>query len=204
TVDAGYLRPQDHSPAAQEVGRSRAKAWRGNFRRRKDHLSSRHWRPDAGADSPVQRNGKMGLDGPCLFFATVIVYFPSGTRRRANDFYRALGMASDEFCHAAEQETLDACLPMRTNDDQIGMPLGCIIDDRLSNVTYLDGGVNLESCALQLLRNPLDQLTGWLLLIIQLGSVAWRHLRWGRRTRLQHMQDSDLCILSPKLRDNSL
>src|ERR1039457_6474728 len=144
----------------------------------------------------------MGLDGSRLLFAAMTLSFPSDTHWRANDFYRALGIASDEFGHAAEQETLDACLPMRTNDDQIGMPLGCIIDDRLSNVTYLDGGVRLESCALQLLGNPLDQLTGWLLLIVQLGSVAGRHLRWGRRTRLQHMQDSNLCILSSKLRDN--
>ncbi len=29
-------------------------------------------------------------------------------------------MASDEFRHAAKQETLDASQPMRTNDDQIG------------------------------------------------------------------------------------
>ncbi len=31
-------------------------------------------------------------------------------------------MASDEFGHAAKQETLDAAAPMRTNDDQIGTP----------------------------------------------------------------------------------
>src|SRR5271166_6024197 len=50
----------------------------------------------------------------------------------ANDFYGALGMASDEFRHAAQQETLDAASPMRTNDDQIGTPLCCGIDDSLS------------------------------------------------------------------------
>ena len=53
-------------------------------------------------------------------------------------------MASDEFRHAAKQETLDASPPMRTNDDQIGTPLCCGIDDSLSDVTYLDGGVHLE------------------------------------------------------------
>ena len=81
-------------------------------------------------------------------------------------------MASDEFGHAAKQETLDASLSMRTNDDQIGTPLGCGIDDRLSNVTYLDGGVHLESCATQAVRYALNQLMGRLLLIFQLGSVA--------------------------------
>jgi hypothetical protein len=112
-------------------------------------------------------------------------------------------MASDEFGHAAKQETLDASLSMRTNDDQIGTPLGCGIHDSLSDVTYLDGSVHLESCATQFLRNSLDQLTGWLFLIFQLGSITWRHLRGSRRNRLQHMQNPDLCMLSPKLRDNS-
>jgi len=112
-------------------------------------------------------------------------------------------MASNEFGHAAKQETLDASLSMRANDDQIGTPLGCGIDDSLSDVTYLDGGVYLESCATQFLRNSLDQLTGWLFLIFQLGSITWRHLRGSWRNRLQHMQNPDLCVLSPKLRDNS-
>ena len=112
-------------------------------------------------------------------------------------------MASDEFGHAAKQETPDASLSMRTNDDQIGTPLGCGIDDSLSDVTYLDGGVHLESCAKQFLRNSLDQLTGWLFLIVQLGSVTGRHLRWSWRNRLQDMQNPNLCMLSPKLRDNS-
>ena len=112
-------------------------------------------------------------------------------------------MASDEFRHAAKQETLDARLPVRTYDDQIGTPLCREIDDALSDVTYLDGGVYLESCATQFLRNSLDQLTGWLFLIFQLGSITWRHLRGSWRNRLQHMQNPDLCMLSPKLRDNS-
>ena len=62
----------DHSPAAQNVGRRRAKAWRCNFRRRKDHLPGGHWRPGAGTDPVVQRNREMGLDGSCLLFAAVI------------------------------------------------------------------------------------------------------------------------------------
>jgi len=81
-------------------------------------------------------------------------------------------MASDKFRHAPEQETLDATLPMRTNDDQIGMPVCRGIDDCLSDVTYLDGGVHLESCTTQFLGNSLDQLTGWLFLVFQLRSVA--------------------------------
>src|SRR5208283_4731484 len=104
-------------------------------------------------------------------------------------------MASNEFGHAAKQETLDASLSMRGNDDQIGTPLGCEIDDSLSDVTYLDGGVHLESCAAQFLRNSLDQLTGGFFLIFQLGSVAWRHLRGSWLNRLHHMQNRDLCML---------
>src|SRR5271167_710241 len=127
---------------------------------------------------------------------------PSATHWGANDFYGAFGMASDEFRNAAKQETLDASLPMRTNDDQIGAPLCCGIDDALPDVTYLDGGVHLESCITQLFRNSLDQLPGRLLQIFQLRSIAWRHLRWSGRNRLQHMQDPDLSILSSKLRDD--
>jgi hypothetical protein len=55
-------------------------------------------------------------------------------------------MASDELRHAAKQETLDASLSMRTNDNQVGAPLFCGIDNALSDVTYLDGGVHLEAC----------------------------------------------------------
>ena len=112
-------------------------------------------------------------------------------------------MASDEFGHTTEQETLDASLPMRANHDQIGVPLCCGIDDCLSDVSYFDGGIHLESCTSQILRNSLNQLTGWLFLIFQFRSVAWRHLWGSRRTRLQHVQDPDFCVLSPKLRDNS-
>ena len=112
-------------------------------------------------------------------------------------------MASNEFGHATKQETLDASLAMGGNDDQIGAPLGCGIDDSFSDVTYLDVGVHLESCATQFLRNSLDQLTGGFFLIFQLGSVAWSHLRGSWRNRLQHMQNPDLCMLTPKLRDNS-
>ena len=112
-------------------------------------------------------------------------------------------MASDEFGHAAQQETLNVSLSMRTNHDQIGTPLGCGIDDSLSDVTYLDGGVRLESCAKQSLRNSLDQFTGWLFLIFQLGSITCCHLRGSRHNRLQHMQNPDLRMLSPKLRDSA-
>jgi hypothetical protein len=74
--------------------------------------------------------------------------FPSETQWRANDFYRALGMARNEFCHTTEQEALDASWPMRANYDQIGTPLCCRIDDRLSNVTYLSTAVSTLNPAL--------------------------------------------------------
>jgi hypothetical protein len=127
---------------------------------------------------------------------------PSNTPWRANDFYRALGMASDEFCHAAKQETPDASLPIRTNHDQIGAPLCRGIEDALSYVTYLDRSVGLESGNTQLLRNSLNQRVGWFCVAFQLRSVAWVHLGGSRRNRLQHMQDQDLRTLNPKLRDN--
>ena len=67
-------------------------------------------------------------------------------------------MASNELRHAAKQEAWDATSTMRTDDDQIGTPLFCGIDDSLSDVTNLDGGVHLESPTTQFARNSLDQL----------------------------------------------
>jgi|SRR5271169_3216800 len=112
-------------------------------------------------------------------------------------------MSSNEFRHAAEQEAPDAASPMRTNDDQIGTPLRCGIDDTFSDITNFDRGIYLESCVPQLVRNSLDQLMRWFLLIVQFGSISWRHLRRSRRTRLQHMQDPSFCVLGPKLHSDS-
>src|ERR1035441_6306265 len=113
-------------------------------------------------------------------------------------------MASDELRHAAKQEAWDATSPMRTDDDQICTPLFCGIDNSLSDVTNLDGGVHLESRTTQLARNLLHQLMCWFLLVVQFRSVAWSHLRGCRRTRLQHMQDPNLNMLRAKLRDDGL
>lgn len=111
-------------------------------------------------------------------------------------------MASDEFRHASKQEPLNAPSPMGTDDDQIGTPLCYRIEDSLSDVTYFDRGVHREPGATQLARNSLDQLKGRLLLIFQFRSVTWSHLRRSRSTRLQHMQNPNRSMLSPKLRDN--
>jgi len=81
-------------------------------------------------------------------------------------------MTSDKFRHATKQETLEAAPTMRTNDNQIGAPLCCGIDDRLSDVAYLDGSVYFEPGATQLRCNSLYQFMGRFLLIFQLRSVA--------------------------------
>ena len=86
-------------------------------------------------------------------------------------------MASDGVRYAPQQETLNASPPKRTNDDQIGMPFRCDIEDAHSYVTYLDSGLCLESRFTQLVRNSLDQCMAWLLLIFQLRSVALSHFR---------------------------
>src|ERR1039457_6692690 len=101
-------------------------------------------------------------------------------------------MASDELRHAAKQEARDASSSMRTDDDQIGTPLFCGIDNPLSDVTNLDDGVHLESPTTQFARNTLHQLMRWFLLVVQFRGVAWSHLRGSRRTGLQHMQDPNI------------
>jgi hypothetical protein len=113
-------------------------------------------------------------------------------------------MASDELRHAAKQEAWDATSSMRTDDDQIGTPLFCGIDNFLPYVSHLDRGFRLEPHTTHLARNSLDQLMCWFLLVVQFRSVAWSHLRGCRCTRLQHMQDPNLYMLRAKLRDNGL
>ncbi len=73
-------------------------------------------------------------------------------------------MTSDKLRYTAKQETPDTSLSSRTNDNQIGLPLCCGIDDGLSDVAHLDGSVYFKPGGTQLLCNSLDQLTGWLLL----------------------------------------
>jgi hypothetical protein len=62
----------------------------------------------------------------------------------SNDFYRAFSMASNGFRHVAQQETLYASPPVRTNHNQIGLPFRCGIEDPHSDVTYFDSGTCLS------------------------------------------------------------
>ena len=54
-------------------------------------------------------------------------------------------MASYKVCCAAKQKTPNASLPMRANHDQVGAPPQGIVDDALSYISHLDGGVGLEA-----------------------------------------------------------
>ena len=61
-VDACNLRSKDDSPATQSLGGGGAKARRGDFCGRKDHLAIGSWRPRAILDHPLPQNREMGLD----------------------------------------------------------------------------------------------------------------------------------------------
>jgi len=54
-------------------------------------------------------------------------------------------MSSYKFCCAAKKETPNTALPMRANHDQVGAPLHGSVDDALSYISHLDGGVGLEA-----------------------------------------------------------
>src|ERR1039457_3066142 len=114
-------------------------------------------------------------------------------------------MASNRFCHAPQQETLDASLPMRTHRNEVSMPFLCSPEDAHSDVTYFDSSVCFKTGSTQLVRKSLDQCKGWLLLILQFGSVALSHFRWSKsRNRLQHVENQDLSTLRSKLIDDGL
>lgn len=84
------------------------------------------------------------------------------------------------------------------------MPFDGCLDDGLSDVTYSDGRLHIESSFTQLVPNSLQQCKSRLLLVFQLWRITLRHLwRSHRFNRLQHVQNQNLGILSSKLCDNA-
>ena len=65
----------------------------------------------------------------------------SMNRSYVNDFYRAFGVTSDRFRVTSQQEALDTPMPMGTNYNEVGVPLGCCFEYAVSHITYLDSCV---------------------------------------------------------------
>ncbi len=87
---------------------------------------------------------------------------------------------------------------MRTDRYQIGIPFGCLTENCVCYVSNPYASLCRESVFTQFGRNPLNQCTSRLLVILQLRSITLSHLR--RRhsvNRLQHVQNEDLSILVP-------
>ena len=101
-------------------------------------------------------------------------------------------MAGDELGYAAEEEALEASLAVRPEDDKIGLPVGCGIDDGLADVADFDGSGGFESGITQFLCDAVDQGAGRLLLSFELRGVAWIHLGRSGANGLEHVQDHDL------------
>src|SRR5664280_109017 len=128
----------------------------------------------------------------------------SSTHFATNDQHRAFGITSNGFRDATEKETLYTRPTMRTDDDQIRMQICCGIDDLLSDIAQSNRGVRYESRTSQISCNSLDQLKGFLFLIFQLRSVCCCHLRRSRGHKgLEHVHDTDLCLIRLKLFDDS-
>jgi hypothetical protein len=108
--------------------------------------------------------------------------------RCANDSHGASGSASYRLRHAAQQEVVNAPLPMRTDYYQIGTPFGCVVENCVCYVSNPYTGLYCESSSAQFDRNPFNKCTSRLLLTFQLRSITLCHLR--RRQivhRLQHV-----------------
>jgi hypothetical protein len=69
----------------------------------------------------------------------------SNAFRPADDFHGTTRMSSYKFCCTAKQETPNTSLPMRAYHDQVGAPFHGSVDDALSHISHLDGGVSLEA-----------------------------------------------------------
>jgi len=107
---------------------------------------------------------------------------------RTNDSHRASGSTSYRLRHAAQQEVVNAPLPMRTDCNQIRPPFGSLIENCVCYVTNPYTSLCRESSSAQFGRNSLNQCSSRLLLTFQLRSITLGHLRRGHSVnRLQHV-----------------
>jgi hypothetical protein len=68
-------------------------------------------------------------------------------------------MAYHRLGNAADEQTVESSSPVRSDHDEIGRPLTGGLDDRVSRIGIGRNHARMEPHELELLRNPLDQLT---------------------------------------------
>jgi hypothetical protein len=109
-------------------------------------------------------------------------------------------VAGYKFGYASEKEALDAALAVGADDDEVGMAVGCGVDDALTDVADADHGFGFESGGAELVRGALDEFLGKLIVFCKFGCVAGTHLGWRRSDGLQDVQDQDVSVIGMELR----
>ncbi|MGA8090850.1 MAG: peptidoglycan-binding protein [Terracidiphilus sp.] len=107
--------------------------------------------------------------------------------RSANDSNGASGSTSYRLRNAAQQEVMNAPLPMRTDRYQIGAPFGRLAENCVCHVSNPYASLCRESGFAQFGRNPLNQDACRLLFIFQFRCITLSHLR--RRHGVNRLQD---------------
>lgn len=65
-------------------------------------------------------------------------------------------MSYDRFCHTAEQEPSHALMSSGTKHNDVSMPTGGGIDDRLADIPMFDDRIYPKPCRTELLRIFVD------------------------------------------------
>ena len=76
-------------------------------------------------------------------------------------------MRHDGLRHAAKQQTRQAGMSVRAQDDEIGSPFGRLVNDHRAWIALPNGRINRQACPRQLLRGVSHDLSGALLLLLQ-------------------------------------
>jgi hypothetical protein len=98
-------------------------------------------------------------------------------RWRTNHQYGTWRMPHNRFRHTAEHEPPHAFMPSGAKKNNVSVPIGGAIDDRLADVATFDKRVYLKARGSKLLRMFVDQGARLFYQVVQFWGVPTRHLR---------------------------
>ena len=105
--------------------------------------------PSRHSEHPL-RPGRLTLALSCPFPGTA----------GPHNLHRASGVTNHRFRHAAHQEAAHTFEPVGPEDNQLGTPLRCMLDDGCLGVPFFDRRGGLKPCLAELLRGPRDERAG--------------------------------------------
>jgi hypothetical protein len=102
-------------------------------------------------------------------------------------------VADYRFGDAAEQETVHALVPLGAEEGEVGIPVGCGINDSFTDVAGFDRSSHRIACRAELLCAFLDERTKLCCLLFQFGGIAASHLRRSKeRNGREDVEDANL------------